>query len=292
VTLGADVAVTSVLMDSVRRRFPEASIRFVGPRKNYELFAGDSRVLHVPFEYPRSGSLVDRLKQWGEFFAADSIVVDPDSRLTQLGILPVCDEKDYFFFESRAYYPNSTDALPRLASRWSSEVFGEPGRAWIAPADQPLVRADVAVSLGVGGNEAKRLPDPFEEKLLRFLVERGFTVIVDEGGGGDETERVRALAERIPELRTWSGSFSGFAKVIASSDLYVGYDSAGQHVAAAAGVPLVSVFGGYASERTFERWKAWGPGPREIVKVTQRDIDVVLQETMQSVNALTGRQDG
>ena len=35
----------------------------------------------------------------------------------------------------------------------------------------------------------------------------------------------------------WEGSFAGFAAIIAASRLYVGYDSAGQHVAAACGVP-------------------------------------------------------
>jgi ADP-heptose:LPS heptosyltransferase len=37
--------------------------------------------------------------------------------------------------------------------------------------------------------------------------------------------------------------------------LYVGYDSAGQHVAAAAGVPLISIFTGYPCERMLARWR-------------------------------------
>ena len=31
------------------------------------------------------------------------MVIDPDSRLTQLGLIPVCDDSRYFFFESRAF---------------------------------------------------------------------------------------------------------------------------------------------------------------------------------------------
>jgi len=289
VTLGADVAVTSVIMDSVKRRFPQSSIRFVGPRKNFELFAEDPRILHMPFSYPRSGSLVDRLKQWGEFFAPDSIVVDPDSRLTQLGILPVCDEKDYFFFESRCYYSSSNEPLPKLASRWAWEVFNEPGRAWIAP-EQQTMPAEVAVSLGVGENADKRLEDPFEEDLLRALIGRGFSVIVDEGGGGEEAERVRALQQKIPELQIWTGSFAGFASLIAQAQLYVGYDSAGQHIAAARGVPLVSIFAGFPTDRMFERWQPWGPGPRQIVKVEQRDSAIVLNQAIEAVDALMGRR--
>ena len=33
----------------------------------------------------------------------NSIVIDPDSRLTQLGLLPICREEDYYFFESRSF---------------------------------------------------------------------------------------------------------------------------------------------------------------------------------------------
>ena len=61
-------------------------------------------------------------------------------------------------------------------------------------------------------------------------------------------------------------------------------------MAAAKGVPLVSVFAGYPSERMFERWKPWGPGPREIVKVVNRDADLVLEKAIESVDALMGRR--
>jgi ADP-heptose:LPS heptosyltransferase len=40
--------------------------------------------------------------------------------------------------------------------------------------------------------------------------------------------------------------------------LYVGYDSAGQHVASACGVPLISIFRGSVSERFFSRWQPDG----------------------------------
>src|ERR1051326_5619222 len=107
VTLGADVAVTSVLLDAAKRRFPKARIVLAGSKKSYELFAGDSRIAHVPVTYRRAGSVRDRLAPWQELKRAlaprNSIVIDPDSRLTQLGLLPVCPEETYYFFESRAY---------------------------------------------------------------------------------------------------------------------------------------------------------------------------------------------
>ena len=54
---------------------------------------------------------------------------------------------------------------------------------------------------------------------------------------------------------------------IRKSDLYIGYDSAGQHVAAACGVPLVSIFAGFPSDRFLARWRPWGKGKIEIITV-------------------------
>jgi len=42
----------------------------------------------------------------------------------------------------------------------------------------------------------------------------------------------------------WEGSFGGFAALIAASSLYVGYDSAGQHVRGRRR-PLISIFAGF-----------------------------------------------
>ena len=66
VTLGADVAVTSVLLDAAKRRYPDAEVVFVGPRKSYELFEADPRIKHRPAPYARSGALQDRLAGVGE----------------------------------------------------------------------------------------------------------------------------------------------------------------------------------------------------------------------------------
>ena len=47
VTLGADVAVTSVILDAAKQRFPNAAIWFTGPKKSWELFAADPRLRHL-----------------------------------------------------------------------------------------------------------------------------------------------------------------------------------------------------------------------------------------------------
>ncbi|MGD1091702.1 MAG: hypothetical protein ABSB35_06870 [Bryobacteraceae bacterium] len=257
ITLGADVAVTSVLLDAAKLRYPNAEIVFVGPRKSYELFEADPRIRHLAAPYAREGSLADRLRASAALWLEDGIVIDPDSRLTQLGLIAVCDESRYFLFNSRAYGRDGTDNLPRLAARWSKDVFGvEDARPFIAPLPATGDRADITLSLGVGANPAKRLGDQFERDLLAMLAETGASILVDKGGSVEERERVeRAL---LPGMRTHDGAFAPFAAQVARSGLYVGYDSAGGHVASACGVPLITVFAGAVSERMFQRWRPTG----------------------------------
>lgn len=278
ITLGADVAVTSVLLDAVKLRFPQAAIRFVGPRKNWELFAGDPRILHQPLQYPRSGSLRERLQASMELRTPNSIVVDPDSRITQLGLIPICAEQDYFFLESRCIGGAGAETLPALAAQWAEEVFGIcDARGYIAPLRRHMP-CDAAVSLGVGENADKRLGDAFEEALLREIVRRGLSVMLDKGAGGEEATRADRLASVVPGVRLWAGAYAPFASMISQARLYAGYDSAGQHVAAVCGTPLLSIFAGYANQRMFERWKPAGAGPKRVIQVDDGNrTDVMTQ---------------
>jgi Glycosyltransferase family 9 (heptosyltransferase) len=273
ITLGADIAVTSVLMNAARIRFPKAQIVFVGPRKNFELFASDPRFVHAPVDY-RRGSIGDRASAAAELRAIiDDLVLDPDSRLTQLGLLPVGDESRYHLFESRSYGADTSLSLPQLASQWCEETLGVPGSMFRVPATEPF--AGTAVSLGVGENMAKRLPDPFELELIRLLAARS-PVIIDRGGSPEESARVERAAQGT-SATLFEGSFAEFGRVIAGSSLYVGYDSAGQHVAAAAKVRLISIFAGFPAPRMFDRWRPVGPHAT-VIRVDNPDPMHVLEQ--------------
>ena len=260
ITLGADVAVTSVMLAAAKQRFPNARLIFAGPRKNYELFAADPAVEHATIDYPR-GSLRERVAaaQRLQELAADTgcLVIDPDSRLTQSGLLAVCAEEQYRFFESRGYCPETDSPLPVLASRWAAETLCVSGaKPYVALTGSLERKPRIAVSLGVGENMAKRIEDPFEERLLALLAALGLPIVVDKGAGGAEAERVeQAVARSGAKVEYWKGSFAGFASIIAGSSLYVGYDSAGQHVAAACGIPSVVIFAGFPAPRMFDRWR-------------------------------------
>ena len=279
VTLGADVAVTSVLLDAAKQRFPNAVIWFTGPHKSWELFAADSRLRHLPIAYGRGGTIDDRLSVWPQLREAaclpNSIVLDPDSRLTQLGLLPICQEEDYYFFESRSYGYDGPEPLSALAQHWVSETFGMTNaRPYISTV---LAAAEFAttVSFGVGENPSKRVPDPFEAELLRRLPR---PILIDKGAGGEEAERVERAVSQAggQEIVMWDGSFAGFAAHIQRSKLYVGYDSAGGHLAAACGIPTIGIFAGAVSERMFQRWRPSGPGRIEIIRPDGTPIDKLL----------------
>ena len=251
VTLGADVAITSVMLDAMKQEYPEAKIIFVGPRKSFEMFQADPRIEHMDAPYARSGSLVERLHASASLWFEDGIVIDPDSRLTQLGLISVCDESRYFWFPSRSL---AGGRLPDIAAGWVRRTFGVDARPYIAPIPAIGEPAEITVSLGVGENESKRLADDFERGLMRLLA--GRSVLVDKGGSSEERARVERAIQ--PGMRTHDGSFASFAAEIARSKLYIGYDSAGGHVASACGVPAICIFAGAVSGRFFERWKPLG----------------------------------
>src|SRR5439155_14256943 len=134
--------------------FPAAEIVFVGPHKNYELFAGDPRIRHAAIDYRRC-TLRDRLAIWDSLKALvaepGSVVLDPDSRLTQLGLLPVGVDDCYHLFESRAHGVESDRALPDLAAEWAEQALGVRGaKPYVALAQCSERSGHSRVSPGLG----------------------------------------------------------------------------------------------------------------------------------------------
>ncbi len=310
VTLGADIAVTSVVLRKMKDVFPHAEIVLLGGVKAGAFFASDSRVHLSEIAYARGGSLRDRLGAWPALVdlvrreidgltPEEYIVVDPDSRLTQLGLLPlVPDESRYYFFESRSFPAEGSACIGELTGKWLDDMFGagsHPSLPYVGLPEEDLQRGIalisvaagrplVAVNLGVGDNPAKRVVDPFEAELLSLLHARGYAIVLDQGAGEEELARtsklIRGLQESgasgsrlddtpnaIADVNVWQGSLNGFAGYIAAANLYIGYDSAGGHLAAALGVPGIDIFAGASSPRMLERWTPWGAAPASVIAV-------------------------
>jgi ADP-heptose:LPS heptosyltransferase len=337
VTLGADVAITSVIIERMKHRFPAAEIVLVGGSKTAELFGGDVRLRFKEIHYGRAGTTVERLLTWIDLLRClreltdalkigEYLIVDPDTRLTQLGLLPVSltdirqpdgrdtedQETDYLFFPSREYGSGTSRSLSELTSLWLDDLLGESLPTYpcvrlkshdAEAARELLNRMDrgsrpvVAINFGVGGNSLKRVGGDFEATLVARLLQQGARIVLDKGAGDDEINRAdevireatnvecegrRARAVEIngqsltdvlgsdrldAEILVWNGRIGLLSGLIGQSDLYIGYDSAGQHIAAALGVKGIDVFAGFSSRRMLERWRPGGPAQTRVVAV-------------------------
>src|SRR5262249_51447028 len=146
------------------------------------------------------------------------------------------------------------------------------------------------VSLGVGGNQNKRVSEEYEIETANRLI-KDSTLILDKGATGEEREQIdrvvaslRAAGRSVIEIDgaranaissemieadavTWDGSLGAFAGLIAAGDRYVGYDSAGQHIAAALRIPTLTIFVNTSSPTFAERWRPYGPSVIKVFKV-------------------------
>ncbi len=381
VTIGADVAVTSVVIERLKKEFPNAEMVFVGGSKAAELFGGDARIRFAEIKYQRAGTLTERLLSWLDVLqcvrelieglrAEEFVIVDPDSRLTQLGLLPLVAENfydaqnadsqtqkaitqdrvapiekarlvdHYLFFPSRELGHGTTHSLSELTSFWLNAVFGGEKKTLpclsLKPADtewadllvnrmrQGDARPVVAINFGVGENPLKRLSDEFEKHLVSRLIENGAKIIFDKGFGNLEIERANTVIEearrtsyqsrkiKIIELDetsiqtlpgeetidadvfVWQGRIGILAALIAESNLYIGYDSAGQHIASALGVPCIDVFAGFTSPRMLKRWQPTGKAQSCVIAVDtlhdEAEPDAVLKEALNQALRFLSRQ--
>lgn len=236
VTIGADVAVTSVICQRLSQAFPAAELVVLGNDKLRQIMAPASGIRIRELHYARHGGLIERFNTWLDLVADveeelqglsadDYLVFDPDSRLTQLGVLPLVADCNYRFFNSRGKqgYPVK-GSISSLCNTWLNNVLGDNHfnypRVWLddtcldtaaalrqrlcqrlgqQPGQQPgqhPARRLITLNLGVGGNQRKRVAGEFEADLvLSLLQEADTTVILDMGFGDEERQRSTHILE-------------------------------------------------------------------------------------------------
>ncbi len=317
VTLGADIAVTSVLVQRLARLYPEAEQVLIGGSKLRTMFGGNPRLRIRELAYTRRGGLLERLTSWfavldildaemDRLSPADVLVVDPDSRLSQLGVMPMIKDSNYLFFNSRGsnVFPQKL-SISELANYWLNQVTGSNDFAYPALWLEREVTARaktfveelratgakqiVAVNFGVGGNSRKRVDGDFEASVLHRILETpGTVILLDKGFGKEELTRTGALIGELDStgVATAEGSFDTWpgerfahgligieagigeaAALIGASDEFIGYDSACQHIAAALEVPVCTIFAGSNNTRFVRRWRPFGLGKSEVIHV-------------------------
>ncbi len=331
VTIGADIAVSSVFLKMARVCFGRASVEFVGPRKNVQLLANDRSIRRRVVGYSRSALLADRLRAWirlrkaleqslARYAEDEYVVIDPDSRFSQLGLLPVVDDRGYQLFQSRDCAADSDASLTTLAANvWAVGLWDATGvRPYLNAHNIPPVPMPaedqvgvehylVSVNLGVGGCLKKRLGGDFEDQLLELLRQFRLRILLDFGAGEDEAANVqRRVAnfrgsvrhlkdrsdvwQRPADLMTIRASFGQFAGWIERTRLFVGYDSAFAHAAAVMGTPVIEIFAGAPSATFRARWTPIGDQEVCVIPVDEaQSATAVLAQVRQALAMLADK---
>ncbi len=217
VTIGADILLSSVVLQRLNQRYPGAELVLLGDGKLAGLFAGLPHVRVRPISYARRGPLRERLASWLTVRAAveeeaPDMVVAPDSRLDQLGLLPVINDKPYLLWENTQIEQMPTTSLALLLDQFLATHLSLPSDPVVFPkvafsATAKAVQIHLrntfgkrplaAIKLDHGGNPAKALPRAAEVKILTTLRARGWRILLDRGFGADELANSDALLHDI-----------------------------------------------------------------------------------------------
>lgn len=302
VTLGADIAITSIIAQRLRQALPQAEIFLVGPDHLSRLFAGGS-LRFIDFPFDRDGSLHEKFAAWPRLYNClaeqtknlarrEIALFDPDSRLSQLGLLPLVPLSSTYYLTSRTDSAGEA-TLPEITNAWLDRIVPDSSRAMPSFCLQPSVQQKarlffqylpattftVLINFGVGNDANKRLGTTFEKELLEALLAIPDTlVILDSGKGGPEHEAAKRLMAKTAEkgyktaelseteladatiasgtaLLRFSGNIDAVAALIDHSHLFIGYDSCCQHLATATRTPAIICFAGAANKRFLRRWQ-------------------------------------
>lgn len=307
VTIGADVLLASVVIGHLRKAWPDAQVVLFGDKKLAPLFTGDPQVSVQAIAYRRRGSLGERIETWlgliDQIAGADlDLLIGPDSRLDQLGILPLGPAEQYRLWENLQPGPEP-QSLARILDAWCGRICGTgPGINPQLHLDGPTAALGqhfsqsfgagplLAVKLDYGGNDAKRLPRPAEVAILQQAVVDGWRLVLDRGFGDEELAESDDLLQQVglkafdiddsgkgfgidpADLKPgqcaqqpvirFHGSIAGWAAAVSACQGALSYDSVGHHLAAALSVPLVTAFTGHPSAAFPVAWQAMGPAQR------------------------------
>ncbi|MDA3970601.1 MAG: hypothetical protein PF442_04565 [Desulfobulbaceae bacterium] len=281
VTVGADLAITSIIIQRLHNFFPDIPITLIGPDHLSELF-NQPFLCHRLFDFNRDKPNYSRMGQWHKLKKMidaehsslnndEFLFIDPDTRLSQLGLLPLAPEESTRILPSRLDQATEC-SLSAITNSWLDVVLGETAftyPAYDSPTGPPL-KANrtftIAINFGVGNDLEKRISLQFEQELTLALIRLGRTrVILDSGKGANEVKQAKAIESYVHEQETRhdmqdsfiriQGSIATLASHIKNADLFIGYDSCSGHIAAASDTPTIICFKGAPNPRFQVRWQ-------------------------------------
>lgn len=345
VTAGADIAITNVIIQRLRQRCAEAELVLVGPAHLSEIFGFVAHCRHRSFIYKNDGSLFDKMTSWPRLLeitrdeqqghqAGEVLLFDPDTRLSQLGLLPLAPDDCTCYFPSRASQAGrqAHHNLSTLTNHWLNQLLGEElswrpnlvfqreGEGYHALCQalhRQGCRLVVTINFGVGNDPRKKVHGSFEEDLIQALLALPDTVVILDTGRGDQ--KGQWIADHLARVRgqewpaacltdadlstetvafghgliIFKGTLGALGKMIDAADCFIGYDSCGQHLAAATSTPSIIVFAGAPTPRFIQRWSPDTTStltiPVDGLTASPQKISHLIKQITQAVETIRGK---
>lgn len=149
-----------------------------------------------------------------------------------------------------------------LVGRVGASTEPRPAKIAIQPNSTLLARREtgspprIAIHAGSGGYSLARRWEPEKFAAVADTLKHELNAeIVLVGGKGDDTEKVKQAMHRHATDLSGKTTLPQLAGALQQCDLFIGADSGVMHVAAAAGVPVLAIFG----PSNPDAWRPWTP---------------------------------
>jgi hypothetical protein len=228
VTAGADIAITNIIIHRLRQRMARAELVLIGPAHLPEVFAAVPHCRHRNFVYKNDGSLFEKMSSWPRLLeitteeqqgyqAQEVLLFDPDTRLSQLGLLPLMPDTCTCYFPSRASQTDEQNQsnLSTLTNQWLNQllsedftwrpnlVFQQTGQdyhTFCQTVHRQGCHLLVTINFGVGNDPRKKVHGSFEEDLIQALLSQANTIVILDTGRGQH--KGQWLANHLARART------------------------------------------------------------------------------------------
>jgi lipopolysaccharide heptosyltransferase I len=298
-----DIVHTLPALAAVRRALPEAEITWVVEERSAEILRGNpmvDRLVEVDTREFRGGRRIDDLlASFGKQVKGlrghkYDIAIDLQGLWKSAGIAKLSGAKKRFGFSrqalrepaSRVLLTDTVEVpekihvirknLALVAGALGINVPNTDLEFPISTSEEHVVEAEAIVSTSGGGEFAILNPgggwvtklwhaEKFGQLADRLWTERGITPIVVTGPKEHELARDVAAASKCGRLVLAVPGLKAFYELARQAHLYIGGDTGPTHIAVAAGVPIVGLFG------PTEWWRNGSPRPDDVC-VDRTDI--------------------
>ena len=225
------------------------------------------------------------------------MVFDADTRLSQTGAMPICDEANHYFIDSATEGSKfgNVENFGSLCNNYLNKIFQEKKlnhpKIYL-PENEKNIAKDfrnnlqrdkkiIMIHLG-SGLKNKTLSAEFEQHLVLNSFKFGVPLIIKSPVEW-EIEKIQNLIGFLErngkkegkDFFTFKGPLSTFVALISEMDLCIGYDSQSQHMAASLGIPFITLFTGHINRAFLKRWT---PISKNFSRIIEVDKELVNHE--------------